>query len=283
MDDGDAGVPVSRRVLVFATFMWVCLFLPVAVPDELSISLALVEVASANFVAIISADLLWNQDEMYRITPRLLFSVSMITATTACVFFSVLVFIGTVDGSEQEEEHRDRAKVFYIGDSAYIKSLTLFVSISTASMTMLVGLIRRILNRAFFNIRYNNCVLGVLVLMGSTSGLSMTVVPSPWNVVVSRLLTWTLLTLSVITRRGTTRYFFAPLRDQEVSIHAATHTETCYYPTVDALQVTSEGLMNESEDFRQRPPIRMCNIISRTKYLIMTSAADRHSLEVAMW
>lgn len=285
LDEGDSGMPTARRILLFASFMWACLFLPIGVPDPLTVALALVEVVCSNFVAVLSADLLWNQDETYRITPRILLSVSMITATVACIFFSILVLTGTADGSQQkEEEGEDKVKVFYIGDSAYIKSLTLFVSISTTSVTMLVGVIRRVLNRAFFNVRYNNCVLGALVLMSSASGLSMTTIPSPWNVVVSRSLTWALFTLAIVTRRGLSRTFYAPLRDDS-SVSATCVTDACYYPTADALCRTTEGSMNDSErsDEHQKQPIRMCNIISRAKYMMMTTAADKHSLDVDLW
>ena len=208
LDTGDPGMPISRWVLVMAAITWAMLFSPLPQPGGVTVAVSLIEVVWINFVSVISADLLWSQVEVYAIDLKLLVSTSMLTAIASCVLVALLHI--TSDPSPREE---DDDALFGITQTPFVQSLTLFVSLSTCAVTISVGIIRRVLNRAFLNVRYDNSALGALIALNASSGLALVAIPPPWNVPVNRGIQWSVLFMALTLRRVQVRMFFAPLRD----------------------------------------------------------------------
>ena len=212
LDTGDPGMPISCWTFVMVTFTWVLLFSPLPQPDEVTVAVSLMEVVWVNLVSVISADLLWSQVETYTIDLKLVASTSMLTAIASCVVVALLHLMSETSPEGYGEEEGGDSALFGVTQSPFVQSLTVFVSLSTCAVTISVGIIRRMLNRAFLNVRYDNYSLGMLIALNAGSGLALVAIPPPWNVPVNRGVQWSVLFMALTMRKGQVSMFFAPLR-----------------------------------------------------------------------
>lgn len=217
LDQSDPGMPTSRWVLIASAVLWGLLLSPLQLPGALVLVVSLLEVVWINFVAVLSADLLWSQAEVYVIDARLAMSTSMLVAAASCILVTAILLVNgwapTGRESDENDDGGDVDGMFDATQDPLVQSLTLFVSLSTCAVAITVGLIRRVLNRAFLNVRYNNCVLGGLIAMNSSSGLALIAAPSPWNVPLNRAVLWSVLFMALTLRKAKVSMYFAPLRD----------------------------------------------------------------------
>ena len=261
LDPGDPGMPASRWVMLLAAVTWGLLFAPLSLPDEAVVAVSVVEVVWANLVSVLSADLLWSQAETYVIDARTALSPSMLAAGATCVGVALMHALGG-GGADADTEGGDTeggdADMLWSMQDPFVRSLTLFVSIATCAVTICVGLIRRALNRAFLNVRYDNYVLGGLIALNAGSGLALVSVPAPWNVPLNRGVLWTVLFLALTKRKAQVGRYFAPLRDEAHGDFAR---------CIPRPPVPHSGAPG-------RQPLPQHGVVSRGRYRVMTREED---------
>ena len=257
LDPGDPGMPASRWVMLLAAVTWGLLFSPLSMPDEAVVAVSVVEVVWVNLVSVLSADLLWSQAEAYVIDARVALSPSMLAAAATCVGVALMHVLGGGGGATVEKEE-DGAMLWSMQDP-FVQSLTVFVSIATCAVTISVGLIRRTLNRAFLNVRYDNYVLGGLIAMNAGSGLALVAVPPPWNVPLNRGVLWTVLFLALTKRKAKVGRYFGPLREEPNT--AATDFARC---------VPRPPVLHSGAGGPALLPLPQHGVVSRGRYRVMT-------------